>query len=175
MPNAYYNYLKNRKSDYYERKAKIKEEIANIYHLHGGVDGYRTIHVYLLRKGISVSKTTVHKYMNTELQIFSIVRKKKPNYEKGTPHRVFDNKLNQNFTAEQINRKWCTDFTYLFLTDGSKRYNCSIIDLHERCLIAGITDKYITSDLAKRTLQRALESQPGTDTSGLMLHSDQGS
>lgn len=29
------------------------------------------------------------------------------------------------------------------MTDGSKRYNCSIIDLHERCLIASITDKHI--------------------------------
>ena len=175
MPNAYYNYLKNRKADYYERKAKIQEEISNIYHKHGGGDGYRTIRAYLLRKGISISKTTAHKYMNTELQLFSIIRKKKPSYEKSTAHKVFENKLQQNFIAEQINQKWCTDFTYLFLTDGSKRYNCSIIDLHERCLIASIMDKYITSDLAKRTLQKELESQPGIDTSQLILHSDQGS
>ena len=86
VPNAYYNYLKNRKADYYERKAKIKKEISNIYHEHGGVVGHRTIQVYLLRKGISISKTTAHKYMNTELQLFSITRKKKPNYEKGTAH-----------------------------------------------------------------------------------------
>ena len=30
---------------------------------------------------------------------------------------------------DEINQKWYTDFTYLFLTDGSKRYNCTIIDL----------------------------------------------
>lgn len=34
-----------------------------------------------------------------------------------------------------------TDFTYLFLTNGSKRYNCTIIDLHDRSVIASITDK----------------------------------
>lgn len=34
-----------------------------------------------------------------------------------------------------INQKWCTEFTYLFLTDGSKRYNCTIIDLHDRSVI----------------------------------------
>ncbi len=174
-PNAYYNFLKNRKSDYYERKAKIQAEITNIYHEHGGVDGYRTIHAYLQKKGIHISTLTTHKYMNTELQLFSVVRKKKPDYEKGTPHKVFENRLDQDFTAKEINPKWCTDFTYLFLTDGSKRYNCSIIDLHDRSVIASITDKHITSELAKRTLQKALDSQPGIDTSCLMLHSDQGS
>ena len=101
MPNAYYNYLKNRKSDYYKHKAKIQEEIAAIYHEHGGVDGYRTMQIYLLRKGFSISRTTVHKYMNTELQLFSIVRKKKPDYEKETSHKVFENKLKQDFTAEK--------------------------------------------------------------------------
>ena len=63
----------------------------------------------------------------------------------------------------------------MFLTDGSKRYNCTIIDLHERIVIASITDKHITADLAKRTLQKAISSQPGLDTSQLILHSDQGS
>lgn len=72
-----------------------------------------------------------------------------------------------------INRKWCTDFTYLFLTDGSKRYNCTIIDLHDRSVIASITDKHITADLAKKTLQKAIDSQPGLDTNHLILHSDQ--
>lgn len=67
--------------------------------------------------------------MNTELQLFSITRKRKPDYEYGAPHKVFENKLHQDFKAESINQKWCTDFTYLFLTDGSKRYNCAIIDL----------------------------------------------
>jgi transposase InsO family protein len=131
--------------------------------------------VYLARQGYNISPLTAHKYMNVELQLFSISRKRKPAYESGIPHKVFENKLNQDFTSTEINRKWCTDFTYLFLTDGSKRYNCSIIDLHERCLIASITDKHITADLAKRTLQKAIDSQPGIDTSKLILHSDQGS
>ena len=102
---------------------------------------------------------TVHKYMNTELELFSIVRRRKPNYEYGVPHKVFENKLQQNFKADTSNEKWCTDFTYLFLTDGSKRYNCTIIELHDRSVIASITDKHMTADLAKRTLQKAIDSQ----------------
>jgi len=77
LPNAYYNFLKNRKSEYHKRKEKIKHEIVDIYHSHNGTDGYRTVHAYLLRKGYSISCVTVHKYMNTELQLFSITRKRK--------------------------------------------------------------------------------------------------
>ena len=55
--------------------------------------------VYLERKGYSYSAVTVHKYMNTELDLRSIVRPKKPGYEHGKPHKVFDNQLNQNFTV----------------------------------------------------------------------------
>ena len=29
--------------------------------------------------------------------------------------QVFENKIQQNFSADEINQKWCTDFTYLFL------------------------------------------------------------
>ena len=112
--------------------------------------------------------------MNTELGLRSVVRPKKPGYEHGNPHKVFDNKLKQNFTADEINRKWCTDFTYLFLANHEVRYNCTIIDLHDRSVIASITDRNITSDLAIRTLRKALESQP-TVKDGLILHSDQGS
>ena len=112
--------------------------------------------------------------MNTELGLHSIVRPKKPEYEHGKPHKIFDNKLNQDFTADEINRKWCTDFTYLFLSNHEVRYNCTILDLHDRSVVASITDRRITSNLAIRTLQKALESQPPIK-GGLILHSDQGS
>lgn len=151
----------------------MQNQIKEIYHSHNGVDGYRSMKVYLERKGYSYSLTTIHKYMNTELGLRSIVRPKKPQYEHGKPHRIFDNKLKQNFTAEAVNQKWCTDFTYLFLADHEVRYNCTIIDLYDRSVIASITDRTITSDLAIRTLQKAMDSQPKIN-GDLILHSDQG-
>jgi transposase InsO family protein len=87
--------------------------------------------------------------------------------------KVFDNLLNQDFQAEQINQKWATDFTYLFLKDGSVRYNCSVIDLHDRSVVSSITDRNITTDLAIRTVKKALEAQTSV-SKNLILHSDQG-
>ena len=129
---------------------------------------------YLERRGYSYSQTTIHKYMNGELGLHSIVRPKKPGTKPGKPHKVFDNKLNQDFHADKPNQKWCTDFTYLFLRNGDVRYNCAIIDLYDRSVVASVTEKHITSDLAVRTLQKALDSQHLTK-GGLLLHSDQGS
>lgn len=173
-PNAYYNYLKDRKSEYHAIKRKTLAEIRKIYHDHGGVDGYRSMRVFLERKNIRLSAPTVHKYMNKELGLLAIVRRKKANHQMGKPHKVFPNLIQQNFTADEINQKWCTDFTYLYLTDGSMRYNCSILDLHDRSIVASITDKQITSDLAIRTLKKAIKSQQ-TIKENLILHSDQGS
>ena len=64
------------------------------------------------------------------------------------------------------------DFTYLFLKNGKVRYNCSILDLYDRSIIASITDRHITSELAIRTLQKALDSQ-AMRKGELLLHSDQ--
>ena len=88
--------------------------------------------------------TQIHEYRNAAVFYF---KEKKTDYKHGTAHKVYENKLQQDFYAPEINQKWCTDFTYLFLTNGSKRYNCTIIDLHDRSVIAIgslVADNYIT-------------------------------
>ncbi len=86
--------------------------------------------------------------MNTEMGLHSIVRPKKTGTKPEKPHKIFENKLKQDFHADKPNQKWCTDFTYLFLKNGEVRYNCTIIDLYDRSVIASITDQHITSGLA---------------------------
>lgn len=93
---------------------------------------------FLKKENIFISKTTVYKYMNRELQLFSIVRRKRTIYKKGTSHEIFPNLLQQNFTAGKSNRVWCTDFTYLSLANGMLRYNCTIIDLVDRSVVASV-------------------------------------
>jgi hypothetical protein len=82
-PNAYYNYRKHRKADYYARKEIAKAQIRDIYYAHNGVAGYQTMTVYLARRGCHYSTVTVHKYMNTEMGQRSLVRPKKPSYRRG--------------------------------------------------------------------------------------------
>ncbi len=130
--------------------------------------------IFLSRISIHLSALTVHKYMNQELKLYSIVRRKFRKTDSGKPHKRFENLLQQDFSATQKNQKWCTDFTYVSLADGRMYYNCTILDLYDRSVVASITDKHITSDLAIRTLKKALAAQPRI-RGKLLLHSDQGS
>ena len=173
-PNAYYNYLKHTKAEYLEEKEETCQKIKDIYHEYNGVLGHRSMKVFLEREGISLSKTTVHKYMNKELRLHCICRRRKPGYKKGHPHKIFPNLLEQNFQVAQPNQVWCTDFTYLFLANGTMRFNCTIIDWYDRSVVASENGKWINTDLAIRTLQKALDSQAAAPEN-LILHSDQGS
>jgi len=60
--------------------------------------------VYLARSGCHYSAATVQKYMNTEKRLYFLVRPKRPGYRRGKPHKVFENKLGQEFRAEQANQ-----------------------------------------------------------------------
>lgn len=133
-PNAYYNYLKQTKANCYRQKIAILI-IMSVEH--------RFMKVFLGRQGIHLSKTTVHKYMNKELSLASICRRKEPNYKKGNAHRLFPNLLKQNFVSSKPNRVWCTDFTYLYLANGTIRYNCTIIDLYDRSAVASENGKIL--------------------------------
>ncbi len=128
--------------------------------------------VYLQWAKISLSNTTVLKYMQ-ELGLRSTVTPKKPAYKKGECYKKFENHLNREFQAEKPNEKWCTDFTYIYMEDGRKRYNCSIIDLYDRSVVETLNSNHIDADLAVQTLKAALK-RPHYPKN-LMLHSDQGS
>lgn len=80
-PNAYYNYLKNNKAGYRKQKQKIYEEIKSIYYSNNRIIGHRGMKIFLARKGIYLSKTTVHRYMNQELGLRAVtIRKNRPMY-----------------------------------------------------------------------------------------------
>ena len=57
--------------------------------------------VYLKRRNINLSALTVHRYMNKEMGLKSIVRRRKPGYTKGHPYKLFRNILEQDFTCDE--------------------------------------------------------------------------
>lgn len=129
---------------------------------------------YLLaQKGINYSNQTVFQYMHA-LGLTSITRRKsKYKYIKGRASKIFPNLLNQDFYAPEKNKIWCCDFTYLPMGDGQMRYNCSILDLYDRSIVATLNGDHIDADLAQRTLQKAIIKE--NPKRGLIFHTDQGS
>jgi transposase InsO family protein len=173
-PNAYYNYLKKRRATRVTVKAKTLKRIDKLYHQTGGKPGYRMMTQLLRNEGIYLSPQTVHKYMNKELGLKSVTRKRKRNYSKGPePYGMFENLLNQDFHADKRNAKWCVDFTYLSFGKNNRRYNCTILDLYDRRVVASVNGDRINAQLAIDTLKEALRNYGGE--TGMILHSDRGS
>lgn len=146
--------------------------MVEIYHGANGVPGYRMMRDLLTPHGFLYCTATIYKYM-LELGLRSIVRRKKPRGKSGHAHKIFPNLLNQNFYVDQPNKIWCTDFTYLYLADGTTRYNCTIIDLYDRSVLASLNGSQITASLAIETLKIAMKRH--RPRRGVILHSDQGS
>ena len=173
-PSVYYNYLHSKKDGCKARKEKILKEIRTIYDMHGGTDGYRKMHYYLTQKGYHISLETTRKYMNQELGLCSVTRPKHPRYEKRRPYRTYPDILKGNFKADNINEKWCIDFTFIGLENKSIRYNCAVMDLYDRSIVASVCGAEMTSGLAIQALDKALASEENIDPRKLILHSDQG-
>ena len=72
----------------------------------------------------------------------------------------------------KIKEIYYSNFTYLKLTDGTFRYNCSILDLYDRSIVANITAREMTSELVMKTLEKALRKVKKIRNK-IILHSDQ--
>ncbi len=57
--------------------------------------------IFLQRYGIYLSTTTIHKYMNKDLNRSAIVMRKKPGYESYKKHKIFDNLLKQKLNVDE--------------------------------------------------------------------------
>lgn len=170
-PNAYYNYLKNRKQSYYARKQYLMRQISVIYHRNDGKPGYRMMCDLLRGENIKICKLTVLRYMQ-EQHLRSIARKNRKFNCPKSENVLFPNIISQDFNPSERNRVWCTDFTNLEYGGGTVRYNCTIIDLYDRSAVASMNSSLLNSELAINTLKRALATHK--IPKGLILHSDQG-
>ena len=110
--------------------------------------------------------------MNKDLNLTAAVMHKKPRYKTCKKNKIFDNLLNQNFCVKEKNKVWWTDFTYMCQNNGRTRYNCTIIDLYDRSVIASVNAEHINTELAIAKLREALNAEK--NAKGLILHSEQG-
>ncbi|MGN0169205.1 MAG: IS3 family transposase [Lachnospiraceae bacterium] len=174
-PNAYYNYLKDRKKSYRERKANLQKTVSKIYHDNNGTTGYRMIYdIMKLDNRLAQSlpaKSTILKCMQ-ELGIRSIARRTRQYSNGKGESELFPNLVGGRFEPSEPNRIWCTDFTYLSYGGKYVRYNCTIIDLYDRSVIASDNSNLLNANLAVKTLKKALMTHDVPN--GLILHSDQG-
>ena len=119
------------------------------------------------------SRNRVHRIMK-EINIHSVIRRKKKKYVKSTPEATAENTLSRDFNAERPNQKWVTDVTEFKWYEGPivhKLYLSAILDLYDRSIIAYEISARNDNKLVFDTFERAILENPDAHP---LFHSDRG-
>lgn len=84
---------------------------------------------------------------------------------------VSKNLLNRNFKADQPNRKWVSDITYIRV-GRTWLYLAAVLDLFSRKIVGWALDKHMREGLVLEAFNNAIASRKIKDQ--LILHSDRG-
>ena len=142
--------------------------------------GSPNIHRDLLENGMKCCVNTVAKHMK-ENGIASCIHKKfrVTTTDSNHPHPVFDNRLDRDFTATGMDRKWAADITYIPTHEGFL-YLAGIVDpsassgqvLFSRKIIGWCMKDTLHADLCVEALEMALVNRRPKHP--VLHHSDRG-
>jgi len=136
------------------------------------VYGSPRIHAELRGQGRRCGRKRIARLMR-ELQLSAQLprhRTMTTKSEKGV--RVADNVLQQDFHADERNRKWVTDTTYIWTSEGWL-YLAIVLDLFSRLVVGWSMAVIQDVTLVEQALQMALARR--RPQAGLLHHSDRGS
>ncbi|SFM49256.1 Transposase InsO and inactivated derivatives [Paenibacillus sp. 1_12] len=134
--------------------------------------GSKKVWEELKKQGLHLSEKTVVRVMK-ELGLKSrTVKKYKATTNSKHNLPVYDNVLNQKFTAQDPNQVWMADITYIH-TDEGWLYLASIMDLYSRKIVGWQMSDRMTKSLVVDALDQAYcRQRPAGE---VLHHSDRGS
>jgi len=135
--------------------------------------GSPRIQVALQRKGIACGRHRVARLMRREGISPEKRRKRHPvttQRQRGVVPAP--NRLNQDFTATSVNRKWVSDFTYIDTAEGWL-YLATVLDLCSRKVVGWAMAEQMDTTLVDTALHMVLNRRRPQEN--LLHHSDQGS
>ena len=166
--SGYYRYKQHKAMP--NKDAPLASMIAECQNTRGKIHGYRYIQLWLERvKGIYKNPKTVLRIMRKYGLLSEVRRKRWQNC--GQSIYRYANILNRNFIAEQPNKKWVTDISYIPTAQGFL-YVSVIRDLFDNSIVAYKTSKRQTVNLVLDTVRAAVQKEAVAGE--LQLHSDQG-
>ncbi len=152
--------------------AHLKQEIRQVFEEHSGRYGAPRIYRDLHDEGISCSRKRVARLMREEEIAAKRKRSRVRTTKRDEAHPVAPNLLNREFHAEEPNRKWVTDITYIPTKQGWL-YVAAILDLYSRMVVGWSMSGNCDEKLVEHALEQALARRH--PKAGLLHHSDRGS
>lgn len=131
----------------------------------------------LLARGVAVSENTVARVMKeADLRADSGKRFVPCTTDSDHDHPVASNKLDRDFTADALNRKWLSDITCIPTREGWL-YLAGVLDCCSRKIVGWSMNVTMKAELVMDALDMALVRRrlPKGSWAGLLHHSDRGS
>lgn len=156
--SGYYEWLNRPECDLTKRRQQLLKRIWGIYLKFRRVYGSSRITAVLHSEGYNVSQKTVARLMKEHDIVAKTVKKYKATTNSKHNLPTSDNLLNQDFTASAPNKKWVSDITYIWTSEGWM-YLASIMDLFSRKIVGWHVDTRMTKELVLTALERAAKRQ----------------
>jgi len=149
----------------------LVKEIRNAHALSNGTYGAPRIHAELAAKGISVGRKRIARLMRAA-GLTGISRRKRPHTtQRQEGARPAPDLVDRNFTAEQPDRLWVADITYVPTWAGFL-YLAVVLDACSRRVVGWAMANHLRTSLVLDALEMALQQRRPGD---VIHHSDQGS
>lgn len=170
--SGYYAWRDRPASMQAQRRAELAAKARQVHAEHRSVYGSPRLCKALQADGQAVCENTVAKIMRQEGLQGRVKRKFVPRTtDSAHAWPVAPNVLDRQFQADQPDRKWAGDITYI-PTDEGWLYLAGLMDLHSRRIVGWSMSDHLETDLASDALAMALlRRQP---PAGLLHHSDRG-
>lgn len=170
--SGYYAWIQRPVSERAVSHQRLLVKIREIHTVSRQCYGSPRVHAVLMGKGNSASVSTIARLMRRAGIASKVSRK----YVLTTQSKQVmpppaPNRLNQNFSCEQPNRRWVSDVTAIATRKGWL-YLATVMELYSRLIVGWSMGRRNTTELVKAALTMAIgRRQPD---SGLLVHSDQG-
>ena len=170
--SGYYAWLARGPSGRQRRRWDLTERITRVHADHRGVYGSPRVYHTLRAAGVAVCENTVAKIMQEEGLRAKAKRRFVPRTtDSNHENPIAANLLNRHFEADQPNRKWVVDITYV-RTDEGWLYLAGVLDLCSRKIVGWSMKDHLGWELVGEALAMSLtHRRPGR---GMLHHSDRG-
>lgn len=169
---GYFKYIRHVKSRHEVENGELLLEIKDIYEKSKGTYGSPRVWAELISKGRHVNRKRVQRLMKINGIRAKIRRKFKITTDSKKTREGIPDLVNRNFQADEINKVWVSDITYVPTREGWL-YLCAILDVCSRKIVGWAMSNRLKDNLVLAAIKQAVKQR--RPEAGLIFHSDRGS
>ncbi|MEU1037042.1 IS3 family transposase [Streptomyces mirabilis] len=172
--SGYYRWIAGAKARMERQVAddNLVAEIREVHTTHNGTYGVRRVHAELRGFGHTVNRKRVERLMRLHRIEGCHLRRRK---RTTVPDRLAPpapDLVQRDFTAGQLNEKWCGDITYVQV-GGSWLYLACVLDICSRRVLGYSMASHMRAELVIDALEMAVATRGGS-VDGVIFHADRG-